>query len=257
MEIEDPDKNRGKGKGNRGKGNIEFRKFNIDGKDMPESFKRNYIRDMDYDDGELLDLLKQYHEEYGKIPSQLNFMNNLEYPNFKTYINHFGSWSNALKLVGFDVDSVVKEGKLPSGYHKGRLGELLVFNSFKDKNKAVDLSGTNCNSIFDGLCPKGKSYDVKTASLVFNEKYIDSGGFAFHLRNREIKKIDYFYLVAVDEEYTKVYYIWLIPRKDIENVKDTLYISLSKVHTYDKYLVDFSKCNLDFLNSTDRKEELT
>jgi hypothetical protein len=218
-------------------------------KSVSKSFRSNRIRSMDYTDDELLDLLKKYYEKYGKIPSMTDIKRNPDYPSQATYQNHFGSWSNALKLVGFDVDSMVKEGNVSSSYHKARLTELLVFNSFQEKHKAVDLSGKNPNSIFDGLCPRGMSYDVKSASL-------KADGLRYHFRNKEFDKIEYFYLVAVNEEYTKIYYIWLISRKELRLTNGELFIGRKKIPRYDKYLIDFSKCNLDFLNKKDEKEEL-
>ncbi len=204
-------------------------------------------------EAELLSLLKQYYNDYKKVPSLTDFSKNPKYPSPETYRNHFGSWSNAMKLADLDVDTVVKEGKIPSSYHKGRVAELLVFNSFKDKNNAIDLSGVNCNSIFDGMCPRGRSYDVKSAALTYNKKYPSSGGWGFHFRNKEIEQIEYFYCVAVDEEYKILRYVWLIPREDLRNVKDTLYVSLSRIHNYDKYLVDFTKCNLDLLKKNEEE----
>jgi hypothetical protein len=215
-------------------------------KSMPKRKYTRHTRPGDCTKDELLDLLKKYYEEYGKVPTEASFRMNSDYPCEVTYQKHFGSWSNALRLVGMDLDSVVKEGITTNNQHKARLGELLVFNSFKEKNKAVDLSGRNCKSIFDGICPKGKSYDVKIASF-------RKGGYQYYFGNKEFDKIEYFYMVAVNKEYTELHCIWLIPRKDLKF--RSLYISLSGIHKYNKYLVDFSKCNLDFLNNTNKKEE--
>lgn len=202
-----------------------------------------------YTDDDLLNLLKQFYKETGKIPSRTDFRNNLDrYPSPVTYDNRFGNWNSALKFAGFDVDTVIQKGVLQSNYHKGRLAELIIFNSFKDKHKAIDFSGINCNSILDGLCPRGKTYDVKSAKLTPNKNYPDSRGWFFHFRNKQIEKIEYFYLVALDKNYENLYYIWLIPRELIEG-KDTLYINFNNAYRYDKYLVDFNKCNLDFIDS--------
>lgn len=91
------------------------------------------MRSMDYTDDELLDLLKLFYKETVKISSQADFMGNEKYPNFKTYINHFGSWNNGLKLVKFDVDTLVQRGFLQCSYYKGRLAELIINKSFKNK----------------------------------------------------------------------------------------------------------------------------
>lgn len=230
---------------------MEIEKFNENkrGNDKKERKKRNFHS---CDSDELLNMLKQYREEYGKIPSELDLKKDSKYYCAETYRRRFGSYTNALRLVGFDADNVIKEEKLSidllNTYQKGRLGELLVFNSFKEKNRALDLSGKNYHSIFDGICPRGLSYDVKVASL-------KAGGYNYRLKNKGFERIDYFYLVAVNKEYTELHYIWLIPKKEVKIEKGFLYIGKKKIHEFDKYLVDFSKCNLDFLNKNDEKED--
>lgn len=54
-----------------------------------------------YTDDELLEFLRQFNKEngVGVAPTENDFINNSKYPNFSTYQRHFGSWSNALKLV--------------------------------------------------------------------------------------------------------------------------------------------------------------
>lgn len=50
---------------------------------------------------ELLDLIKGYCEETGKIPKSRDFRRcDGKYPNPATYINHFGSWNKALVKAG-------------------------------------------------------------------------------------------------------------------------------------------------------------
>ena len=53
-----------------------------------------------YSDEELLQLLRDFSNEYGITPSARKFDADPNYPNVSTYINHFGKWSRALKLVG-------------------------------------------------------------------------------------------------------------------------------------------------------------
>lgn len=64
-----------------------------------EICRRNENENKKYND-KLLDFLRSYYEKNGKIPVLEDFSNNPEYPNYGTYRNHFGSWSNALKLAG-------------------------------------------------------------------------------------------------------------------------------------------------------------
>lgn len=51
---------------------------------------------------ELLDIIKEYYKQTGKIPKARDFRRVIgKYPNPATYIKHFGSWNNALVEAGF------------------------------------------------------------------------------------------------------------------------------------------------------------
>lgn len=163
-------------------------------------------------DEELLRYLIQFFEENGRSPTKRDFNYNQKYPNFGTCQNRFGSWTNALKIVGLDVDSMIRYDIIETTQQKARLGELFVLDSFEQIG-SIDLSGQNCNSPYDGVCPHGYNYDVKTSGL-----HIDYWKFDF--TNIYINKIEWFYLIAFDRDYTTVVYIWRIPKsKFIEDVK--------------------------------------
>ena len=44
--------------------------------------------------------------------------------------------------------------------------------------------------------------------------------------------------------------------ENLKNVKDTLYIGLHSLHKWNKYLVDFNNCNIDFIKSIKKDESL-
>ncbi len=100
-----------------------------------------------YTETQLISLLKQYHNEYNKVPSSIDFSKNPNYPSPETYRNHFRSWINALKLAGFDVDNVITKRKDPISCHEEGLVNLSVSSSSKDRNEAIDLSELNCNGV--------------------------------------------------------------------------------------------------------------
>lgn len=52
-----------------------------------------------YTDDELLEYLRQFYNENERPPTMEDFTNNHRCPLYVTYQNHFGSWSNALKLA--------------------------------------------------------------------------------------------------------------------------------------------------------------
>lgn len=162
-----------------------------------------------YTDEQLLLYLIQFYEKYGRPPTETDFTNNPEYPNFSTYQERFGSWSNALKLVGLDVESMVKKGIVETTNQKARLGEMIVRDHFK--NHPIDLAGENCNSSCDGICPNGKIYDVKSSVLYMEYKY-----YSFNTRNKYKEEIEIYYLLGFNEDYTKLEYGWRIPGEIIE-----------------------------------------
>src|SRR3990167_1080369 len=52
---------------------------------------------------ELLEYLKKFEREEGRPPKAEDFRNNPKYPGLTTYIRHFGSWNNALKMAGLQA----------------------------------------------------------------------------------------------------------------------------------------------------------
>lgn len=168
-------------------------------------------------DHELLELLVQFSKENGRSPTQTEFNNSAKYPSYGTYINRFGSWQKALKLVELDVDSMVKKGIIETYQQKARQSEICILNHFTKKG-SIDLSGNNCNSPFDGICPKGETYDVKSSSL-----FIDY--WMFNLDNTYRENIEWLYLCAYDNYHKNLLYVWRIPSNFIDG--DKLYIGLN------------------------------
>ncbi len=156
----------------------------------------------EYTDEQLIVCIKSSGFETGKIPTVKDFSGNPKYPNFTTFIRRFGTWTNTLKHAGYDIDKLIKNGMLECEYHKGRLFEMIIRDSFK--NTSVDLSGIKYSSPYDGICPTGKIYDAKSSG--FNKN-----GWEFNLLNKEIEKIDFIYLGAFDKEYRLLMYVWLVP----------------------------------------------
>lgn len=172
---------------------------------IDKAVRRNKI----YTDDELLNYMKEFYEENGRIPVKNDFVNNPGYPGFSTYQKHFGSWNNALKLVGLDVDTMVKQGNLDNSYQKGRWAEILVRDQFK--NEPIDLSGDNHLSPCDGICPNNKTYDVKSAKLGKGDLWI------FSIDNKYKEDIEWFYLLAFNDDYTILMHVWRLPGDIIEN----------------------------------------
>lgn len=171
-----------------------------------------------YTNEQLTESITKFIRKNGKIPTANDFTGNPEYPNFTTFIRRFGSWNKALEHAGFETDEMIKNGMLECEYHKGRLFEMKVRDSFK--GTSVDSAGKRANSPYDGICPTGKIYDAKSSG--FNRS-----GWEFNFLNKEIEKIDYLYLGAFDIEYNVLMHVWLIPTSFL-NGKKSIWISNGK-----------------------------
>lgn len=64
------------------------------------SLDRRPFKKQKYTRIQLLSFLVQSYEKNGRIPIELDFNNSPKYPNFSTYIRHFGSWNNAIREAG-------------------------------------------------------------------------------------------------------------------------------------------------------------
>ena len=159
--------------------------------DEPYTGKYKYRRcgSQKYTDEELLNELRRFEKEEGRIPITKDFTNNPEYPGFKIYYTRFGSWMGVLKLAGLDVDLMGHQ----SNRYKGRMAEIKVINHFKQH--PIDLAGENQNSHCDGICPNGKTYDVKSSKLR-EYKY-----WSFSTRNKYKEDIEIYYFLAFNEDY--------------------------------------------------------
>ncbi len=168
---------------------------------------------------QLIERLIDFYEEKGIPPTYTELENNPHYPHVSLYVRRFGSFTNALKMIKLDLDSLIEKGLVDgesSTQLKGRLFEKLILESFK--NEAIDLSGKNCNSPIDGICPTGKKYDAKSGKFLR-----DSNRWLFNFLNKKLEEIEYFYLGAFDENYSRLLYVWLVPRSFL-NGKTRIYI---------------------------------
>jgi len=177
----------------------------------------------EYTKEELLDLLLYFKEDNKRIPVESDFISRPEYPSFTTYVRYFGSWGNALKLVGMDLDTSVRKGILDTTAQRGRMWELCIFESF-EKEGAIDHSGKNIHSPIDGTCPNNQNYDAKVAELIYD-------GWPYDLRRGDRSKIQWFYLGAFSKDYKKLLYAWRIPVAFFKN-DTTIMVGLKNNRKY-------------------------
>lgn len=163
---------------------------------------------LQYTEDELLNHLKIFYNKNKRPPVAAELINNYDYPGLPTYIRRFGSWYNALKLAGLDVDSMIQKGILQTTNQKGRYAETIVTKHFK--NHPVDLAGSNHNSPCDGICPNGKIYDVKSSGR-------SRKGWEFGTANANREDIEIYYLLAFNEDYTELLHAWRIPGEMVDS----------------------------------------
>jgi len=87
------------------------------------------------------------------------------------------------------------------------------------------LAGENQNSPCDGICPNGMSYDVKSSKLHGNAYY------NFHTNNKYKDKIQLYYLLGFNKDYTDFNYAWRIPGWNVVE-KDFLTVGLGSNYEF-------------------------
>ncbi len=184
----------------------------------------------------LLEYLIQFYEENGRPPSIPDFTNNPKYPHFKIYYTRFGNWQKSLKMLGLDIDSMARRGITETSDQKARLGESFVKDHFEEIG-VIDLSGKNKNSPCDGICPKGYSYDVKTSAFHINH-------WEFTVRNANIDKIEWLYLLAFDVDYTELLSAWRIPTIDFIEYIEKVNIYIGTNNGYVNNLENMKKYDI-------------
>jgi len=182
-----------------------------------------------YTDRYMLDCLKKFYEETGRIPTSRDLINNPRYPGITAYVKRFKGFDNALKLAGLDISTTAKNGILQDTNRKGRLFEIIVREHFENKPK--DL-GEKHDSPCDGICPKGKNYDAKSSKLY------DGGYYSFNTRNKHREEIEYYYFGAFSKNWEELEYAWRVPGEMVD--KDYFVVGMTKnwehnIHNMKKY----------------------
>lgn len=195
--------------------------------------KKIYEHKKQYTKEQLLWYLVQFYEKYGRPPTQIDFTNNPEYPNYQNYRIYFGSWSAALRLVGLDTESMVKKGVIKTQNQKARFTEMIIRDHFE--KHPTDLAGKNCKSPYDGICPNGLYYDVKSSKL-----HKERDCYTFVTNNKYKEEIEIYYLLGFNKDWTKLDYGWRIPGEIVES--DNFIVGLNPSYKFD--IEDIEKYNI-------------
>ncbi len=100
------------------------------------------------------------------------------------------------------------------------------------------------NPGYDFICGRGYKVDVKSSCIRPRKGHSDN--WRFHIRGNRIA--DYFLCLAFDDRTSlNPLHIWLIPAKDVANIKNAA-ITVPTISKWDKYALDISKvsacCNV-------------
>lgn len=199
--------------------------------------KRVRIQPQIYSDGELLECLIKWYDEHDEPPTTEDFRYDQKYPSRKPY-NRLGGWQNSLKVLGFDIGSLVRRGIIKTNQQKGKFGIMLVVDYYKDITGMKDLTEEDYHSHHDVISSEGTG-DVKTSKF-----YVDENYWIFGIDNIDVDEIEWFYLLAFNEDFTEFKYAWKIPNNEYfeEDVYKEQIIVNGKYHSKDvKYDIENMK----------------
>jgi len=189
-------------------------------------FDTNRMNVADLTDEELLAFLPRYEEEYGRFPTYQDLHNQKDsgYPSTICYVERFGSLENAKRLIEQDIDSRVRKGLVKTKREKARLAEIFVLEHFVDEG-VIDLSGEDFRNPVDGICPKKYIYDAKSSS--FRDRCY------WHFNLDKEYMIDFYYLLAFNEDYSELVHVWRVPWNFTDN--NSLYVGTNDILCMKKY----------------------
>ena len=90
-----------------------------------------------YTDQFLLDELRRFYDENGRVPKQIDFLNQDIYPSYMVYIRKYGSWNNAIIKCGLKINrhkrkNLTKEFLLSELYrYKTEFGIIPINRDFR------------------------------------------------------------------------------------------------------------------------------
>ncbi len=133
-----------------------------------------------YTNEELLGYLRQFYKENGRTPEINDFNNNDRYPSDVPYKKRFGSWNNAIKTAGLQVNrfnNITDEellecllqfyeenGKSPTikdFYHNPRYPSFRTYtNRFGSWKDALDFAGLDASIIYKSTVEKGRQAEL-------------------------------------------------------------------------------------------------
>lgn len=112
---------------------------------------------MTYTDEELISELHRFYDENDKVPTQLDMTTKNGYPSYGTYVGHFGTFNNVLRLVGFEVNTT----------HEKRIGleTCCKCNNYLKQNQHYYTKGLLEGEVMCHSCYGKSMSDYKNGKL--------------------------------------------------------------------------------------------
>lgn len=187
---------------------------------------------MRYNQTVLIEILRKWAKQNNRIPVHSDLRRAQGLLSANTFVCYFGSWVEALRAANLHVKNSKSED--------GREAEKLVAESCS----CIDLASRDRNSWCDGICPKGKTYDVKSSKLIRGSQNHGHEYFywSFLFGNKYKSKIDYYFLLGFNEDLTKLLRSWLVPGNVVLNKVGTgIYLYKDGTTKWDKYKIDIKR----------------
>lgn len=158
--------------------------------DFPNVYKKPRNRSKKYTEEELLEILRIFERENGRLPTVKDFTNNIKYPSVRTYVNYFGSWNNALEKA-FDIKrrKYVRERT----YSEEEMLEYLRISEREYGRLPTEKDFTN-NSKYPSFATYQKTFGSWLNALIKAGLNVDLMGYqcrSHRARKSEIAILDY------------------------------------------------------------------
>lgn len=177
---------------------------------------------MTYTNDELMQKLLDFYNRTGKIPRICDFKSDKNLPSPEVYINHFGSWTKALKSIPSIKNeiSIKKEHKNYKATHynlhgilnpssaigTGVITEHVVYEVLNDCIKCNTMH--NFNSEYDLISEKYGTINVKSAKLC---KRKTGNGYRWKFRIKSCEKTPNYYIcIGFNDNKSKILKVWII-----------------------------------------------
>ncbi|PPD55257.1 MAG: hypothetical protein CTY12_01195 [Methylotenera sp.] len=121
----------------------------------------------------LLSTIKSFYEKHKRIPTAHETIQLPDFPRYKIFEYHFGSWSNALKLAGFDVTGKIYPDKIHTQCSQCG-GNISIYQGIFNKSKTKRFfCSRSCSTSYNNTHKKYGTRRSKFEQYVQEQLTID------------------------------------------------------------------------------------